>query len=211
MTTLLLVRHGRTAANSRGVLAGRTPGIGLDETGITQARSLAERIGNRTIHAVITSPLERCQQTVASLGVTPVVDERFVECDYGKWTGQAISDLRQDPLWTRVQHQPSAMTFPGGESMEQMQMRALSALREWQQRIADEHGADATWVVCSHEDVIKSMVAGVVGLAFDLFQRIVIANAAITEIRFTADRPYLVRLNDAARAFPGAGASGSAD
>jgi broad specificity phosphatase PhoE len=42
--TVLLVRHGRTSANAAGVLAGRTPGVTLDETGVAQAAALATRL-----------------------------------------------------------------------------------------------------------------------------------------------------------------------
>ncbi len=63
MATVILVRHGRTTANASGILAGRTAGVRLDETGRTQAARTAERIAAAPVVGVVSSPLERCRQT----------------------------------------------------------------------------------------------------------------------------------------------------
>ena len=74
--------------------------------------------------------------------------------------------------------------------------RAVAAIAEWDARIAAEHGDNAAWLACSHEDVIKTILADTLGLHLDLFQRITVSHAAVSAIRFTRDRPYLLRLND---------------
>ena len=201
MTTLLLVRHGRTDFNRKHALAGWTPGVGLDETGQSQAEVLAERLAGAPLAAVVTSPLDRCRQTVTPLaklpGVpVPVVEERIGECRYGEWTGRAIAELALEPEWKTVQHYPSRAAFPGGERLAEVRDRAVAAIAEWDSRIASEHGDNAVWLACSHEDVIKTIVADTLGMHLDLFQRITVSHAAVTAIRFTGDRPYLLRLND---------------
>jgi probable phosphomutase (TIGR03848 family) len=199
VTTVLLIRHGRTAANTSGLLAGWTPGVHLDDAGRAQAAALAERLRPVPLVAVVTSPLERCQETVAALlagrdGLGPEVDDRVGECHYGDWQGQELKKLAEDPLWRVVQAHPSAVRFPGngGESLRGMQERAVDAVREWNARL----GPDATYAVCSHGDVIKSVVADALGLHLDLFQRIVVNPCSLTVIQYTEFRPFVVRLND---------------
>jgi broad specificity phosphatase PhoE len=95
-----------------------------------------------------------------------------------------------------VQAHPSAAAFPGGESMRAMQTRAAEAVREWNARVERDHGGDAVYVMCSHGDIIKSLVADALGLHLDLFQRISVEPCSITAIRYTRLRPFLVRLGD---------------
>jgi broad specificity phosphatase PhoE len=76
--------------------------------------------------------------------------------------------------------------------MRAMAERAVGAVREWDAKLGD----DAVWLACSHGDVIKAIVADALGLHLDLFQRIVIDPASVTIIRYTATRPFVVRVND---------------
>ena len=197
MATVLLLRHGRTTSNAAGTLAGRQP-VELDDVGRGQARAAGERLAGIPLAAVVTSPLIRCRQTVAEAlpEVNPAVDERFTECGYGDWTGKELAKLAKDPLWKVVQAHPSAVTFPGGESMSAMSARAVAAVREWDATVTAERGPDAIWLACSHGDVIKAIVADALGLHLDQFQRIVADPASVTAIRYTSTRPFVVRLND---------------
>lgn len=199
MPTVLLLRHGRTTANTAGSLAGRRP-VELDASGLDQARALAARFAGVPLAAVVTSPLVRCRQTVelALPDTAPAVDEGLIECGYGAWEGQPLKTLAKDPLWRVVQFHPSAVTFPGqdGESMAAMSARAVSTVRAWDARVAAEHGPDALWLACSHGDVIKSIVADALGMHLDLFQRVAVDPASVTVIRYTEARPFLLRLND---------------
>jgi probable phosphomutase (TIGR03848 family) len=198
VTTVLLVRHGLTATTGH-VLTGWTPGIPLDDRGQAQAAALAARLGPLPLDAIVSSPLERCQQTAAAIAATrdnqPVLtDDRVGECRYGDWTGKPLRKLAQEPLWRVVQAHPSAVTFPGpdGESMPDMQHRAVAAVREWNARL----GKDATYLICSHGDVIKAIVADSLGLHLDQCQRIQADPCSLTVIRYTPLRPFLVRMND---------------
>ncbi|WP_324277778.1 histidine phosphatase family protein [Blastococcus brunescens] len=119
MTTVILLRHGRTTANTGGVLAGWTPGVQLDETGAAQVRAVGERLAKVPLAAVVSSPLERCVQTAgvvaAGRDVDVQTDDRLGEARYGDWTGQTIKELVKEPLWKVVQQHPSAAVFPGPE------------------------------------------------------------------------------------------------
>lgn len=205
MATLLLVRHGRTTANASGVLAGRTPGVLLDDTGAEQAARAGARIAAVPIARLVTSPQERCKQTAKAVAdgqrgaghtVTRATTEKaLAECDYGDWQGQAIKKLLKEPLWRTVQQQPSAVTFPGGESMVTMQHRAVAAVRRIDAAVTAEHGADAVWVAVSHGDIIKSLLADALGMHLDLFQRINVDPASVSVIRYAPDRPYVLASN----------------
>ena len=122
------------------------------------------------------------------------VDDRVGECHYGDWTGKRLKKLAKDPLWRVVQAHPSGARFPGpdGESLPDMQYRAVGAVREWNAKL----GRDACYVICSHGDVIKAIVADSLGVHLDLFQRIQIDPCSLTVIRYTELRPFLLRLND---------------
>jgi len=201
MPTLILLRHGRSTANTAGVLAGRTPGVGLDERGLAQAATLPRRLDGLPLALAVSSPLQRCQETLAPLlaarpGLELHTDDRLNECDYGAWAGRKLAELTDEPLMETVQRHPSAAAFPGGESLRTMAARAAEAVREWNARVESAHGPDALYVMCSHGDVIKSLVADALGLHLDLFQRITVEPCSVTVIRHTRLRPFLLRLGD---------------
>jgi probable phosphomutase (TIGR03848 family) len=198
VTLVLLVRHGLTATTGS-VLTGWTPGIPLDDRGQQQAGALAARLALMIRSSG--SPLERCRQTadaVAAVGEgrpqEVLQDERFGECHYGDWTGQPLKQLAKEPLWRVVQAHPGAARFPGadGESIMDMQHRAVSAIRDWNSRL----GAKATYLICSHGDVIKSVIADSLGMHIDMLQRIQVDPCSLTAIRYTPLRPFLLRMND---------------
>lgn len=204
MATVVLLRHGRTSANASGTLAGRLAGVRLDATGQEQARRSAERLAAVPLAAVVTSPLERCRQTArAVLGaqVSPgpplplSTDRGLSECDYGAWQGRTLTELAQEPLWRTVQAQPSAVTFPGGESMRTMQARAVEAVRRHDAAVEAEHGPHAVWVAVSHGDVIKSVLADALGMHLDAFQRLHVDPASLSIVRYTETRPFVLATN----------------
>lgn len=204
MATVILVRHGRTPANAGGVLAGWTPGVSLDPTGVEQARAVGARLLPVPLAAVVTSPLERTRETAAHLleGRDPApplhVDERVGECRYGDWTGREIKTLVKEPLWKVVQAHPSAAVFPGseGEGLADMSARAVGAVREWNARLHDAHGPDVVYAVVSHGDVIKAILADALGMHLDAFQRIVVDPCSVSVVRYTDVRPFVLRQND---------------
>jgi probable phosphomutase (TIGR03848 family) len=200
VTTLILLRHGRSSANVAGVLAGRSPGVELDETGRAQAAKVVERLAGLPIAEIVSSPMTRCRQTVEPLaadrGLTPVIEDLLSEVDYGDWTGGELKALAKQPLWKVVQAHPSAAVFPGGEGLAGMQARAVAAVRAHSARIAAEHGPTAIWVACSHGDVIKSVLADALATHLDNFQRIVVDTCSVSVVHYTDTRPFVARLND---------------
>ncbi|MDT0186692.1 histidine phosphatase family protein [Microbacterium sp. ARD31] len=201
MPTVILVRHGRSSANTAGVLAGRTPGVHLDDTGVQQAGAVGERLAGVRLAAAVTSPLERCRETAREItsrqpaALRATTDKQLSECDYGEWQGRPIKELAKEKLWRTVQAQPSAVTFPGGESMRAMQDRAVAAVRRHNSRVGAEHGDDAVWLAVSHGDVIKSILADALGSHLDLFQRIHVDPGSVSIIRYGETRPFVLGTN----------------
>lgn len=201
MATVILVRHGRTTANASGTLAGRLPGVRLDETGEGQAARTGERLAVVPLAALVTSPLERCRQTAKAVAkahpsAPPTTTDRGItECDYGEWQGRPLKELAKEKLWATVQSQPSAAAFPGGESLTEMQARAVAAVRRRDAAVEAEHGPGAVWVAVSHGDIIKSVLADALGMHLDLFQRLHVDPASVSVVRYTGSRPYVLATN----------------
>jgi probable phosphomutase (TIGR03848 family) len=200
MSTVILLRHGRSTANIAHVLAGRSKGVHLDDTGRQQAEGAAERLAGTRLARIVTSPLERCRETAKPLARrhpgTPLASDRgLAEVDYGSWTGRALKELAKEKLWRVVQTQPSAATFPEGESLAAMSSRVVGAVRRLDAEVEAEHGPDAVWVAVSHGDPIKAVLADALGMHLDAFQRIHVETASISVVRYTLDRPYVLMSN----------------
>jgi probable phosphomutase (TIGR03848 family) len=158
------------------------------------------------LSALVTSPLERCRQTAKAILTRQAgasgsrangleADRGLSECDYGEWQGKALKDLAKEPLWRVVQNQPSAVVFPGGESLQAMQARAVAAVRRLDARVEAEHGPAAVWAAVSHGDIIKSVLADALGMHLDLFQRINVDPASVSIVRYTPSRPFVLATN----------------
>jgi probable phosphomutase (TIGR03848 family) len=200
VATVVLLRHARSTANGSGVLAGRSPGVELDETGRTQAAALVDRLAQVPLAGLVCSPLLRCEQTLAPLaaarGLTPVAEAALSEVDYGEWTGRELKTLFKEKLWAVVQQHPSAAVFPAGEGLAHVQTRAVAAVRAHDARITAEKGPRAVWALCSHGDVLKAIIADALGQHLDSFQRIVVNPASVSVVQYTDTRPFVLRVND---------------
>ncbi len=192
MKRLLLFRHASTEQTGKR-LSGWTPGVHLSEQGVHEAEALAERLAPLELDAVYSSPLERCLETATAVaeprGLKVETVEDVGEVRYGEWTGRELSELAKQDLWRVVQRHPSGARFPEGESILEMQTRAVLAC----ERLRADH-AGQTVGVCSHADVIKAITAHYLGMHLDLFQRLVVSPASVTAIGF-GPVPHLLRLN----------------
>ena len=196
MPKIVLIRHAHSTANAAGVLSGQLPNVHLSKSGKEQADRLAERLGKLNIAQVQVSPMDRCSETLApwlakyGKGVTVTLEPNLVEVDYGKWSGKKLATLSRAKLWRKVQGQPSAVTFPDGESLAQMQVRAMQTVHGF--FVSDQEMT----IMVSHGDVIKAIVASSMGMHLDDFQRIVIDPASITILESNGGAIRLTRLND---------------
>jgi probable phosphoglycerate mutase len=181
MTTLLLIRHGETPAVAKGIMAGRMPGVPLNEKGRKQAETVAQALAKAPIRHIYSSPMERARETAAYLAGLlnlPILDAPGInETDIGDWTGRSVKQCARTKLWKVVQERPGEMTFPGGESFAGIQVRAAAELRA----IAERHPDDL--VACfSHADIIRLAAAHFLEMPLNAFQRLGIDTCSITVV-----------------------------
>lgn len=196
MGTIILVRHGENEWARKNKLAGRIPGIHLNETGHRQANAVAQRLAALPVKAVYSSPITRCVETAAYVADTHRLSVQFIdeisEVEYGEWEGKKIKKLSKEPLWRAVQFFPSRARFPRGEALRESQFRAVQAIEE----LAARHDKDMI-VVVSHADVIRLLLAHYLGIHIDLFQRLVISPASASLLALGAEGGVRVlRIND---------------
>ena len=171
---LFIVRHGRTAHNASGLLLGRIDPP-LDELGRVQAVALAGAIGH--VDRVITSPLLRTQETAAAFGVEPIIDERWIELDYGDFDGRPLGEIHAETWnqWrTDLDFRP-----PNGESLRQLGVRVRSALDDLS---ADGSAADRTTVIVTHVSPIKAATCWALDADDLTAWRLWVAPASITRV-----------------------------
>ena len=194
MATLFLIRHAVTAQTGR-VLYGQTRGIRLDERGATQARGLVERFGSVRLTAIYSSPLERCVETVEPLAVAQRLTiarvPGLIEMDTGSWTGRTLAQVRRTKPWTTVQRQPSAFRFPGGEGFVEAQARAVGAV----ETIARRHPRGRV-AIATHGDIVRIVLAHLLGTPLDDFQRIVVDTASVSVVVTHRASRRVVLVND---------------
>ena len=197
-TQILLIRHAHSTANLKAILAGQDKTVGLSDRGLEEAQLLATYLHSLVetgfvIDRVVTSPLLRARQTIAPFlsshkGIENIRDSGMIEMDYGSWSGKKIATLAKRPLWREIQRRPSTVRFPDGESFLEMASRSSESISELAL-------PGKTTIFVSHGDVIKSIVAGYLGLHLDQFQRIAIEPASITKISINNGSPVVNFLN----------------
>jgi len=193
-TYVLLIRHGENDWVGSRRLAGRTPGVHLNDKGRSQSARLAELLATQPVSAVYSSPLERCMETAtpvaAALGLPVTPEPGVMEVDYGEWQGGELKELSETPDWQLVQHYPSSFCFPGGESLHQVQARAVWTVA----RIVRDHPNQLV-AIFSHGDVIRTTIAHFMGTPLDLFQRLMIKTASVSALAFFHVRPMVLFTN----------------
>lgn len=195
MTSFLLIRHALCDPVGHSI-AGRQPGIHLNEIGRRQAQRLAERLKGILLAGLYTSPLERASETARVIGnqqgLEPRVLEDLNEIDFGEWTGKTLAGLDPLPDWHRFNSSRTQSRIPGGETMEEVLNRALGAL----QRLRVEHPQASDLVaVVSHGDVLRALLAHALGMSLDLMQRLELSPASISVLELSDGDPRVLLMN----------------
>lgn len=176
MTVFHLVRHAEHDLLGR-VLTGRMPGVSLNERGRGRALLLARYFSGCPIAAVVSSPLERAQETAApvaaALGLDVTTDAGLDEIDFGDWTGMAFEALQGLPRWQSWNQFRGTASTPHGETMLEALARALRTL-ECLHRLYP----CGELVLVSHQDILKALLAQSLGAPLDLMHRFELAPAS---------------------------------
>ena len=178
---VLLLRHAVTGETGK-LLTGRIPGVSLSNDGTTMAEELAATLESSPLAAVYTSPIERCKETAALVaqrhGLKLRVRSAFIEAEYGAWSGRTLKSLYKLKAWQQLMAEPTRFRFPDGETLQEVQGRAVKGLQE----LVGEHSSKETIAVCSHSDVIRVMLAHYLGMPLDLVHRLDVRPASISVI-----------------------------
>jgi probable phosphoglycerate mutase len=195
MPTILLIRHGENDYVKKGRLAGRIPGVHLNQRGVEQAQELAEKLAGAPVRSIYSSPLERATETAEpiaqKLGLEVNICQGLIEVDVGDWHDQRIKSLSRSKPWRVIQTMPSRGSFPGGETVVEAQLRVCQAV----EKIANNHDGKDLVICVSHGDPIRLAVAHFIGLPLDLFQRLHAAPASITALYIGEGNSRLLTLN----------------
>ena len=151
--TLALLRHGETPWTQDKRVQGRTD-IALSDRG--RADLAARRLPASWSSApVVSSPLIRCQQSAAALGLQHfAVEPRLIEMDWGDWEGRRLAELRAELGTTMSDNEDRGMDFqpPQGESPRMV----LARVRPWLMQCAT---LDAATLAVTHRGVIRVIFA----------------------------------------------------
>jgi probable phosphoglycerate mutase len=195
MPILLLIRHGENEFVKTGKMAGRLPGVHLNERGRQQAAALAEALKDVPLQAVYSSPLERAVETAEPIAAASRLEVQLcpglMESDIGKWQGRSLKALSRLKKWRIVQQAPSRFTFPEGESFLGMQTRIVSSLDE----IAARHKPKDIVAAVFHADPIKLAVAHYLGMPLDHFQRLACDTGSVSMLFLSELGAYILKLN----------------
>ncbi|WP_283807507.1 histidine phosphatase family protein [Bradyrhizobium retamae] len=176
------------------ILVGRAPGVRLNSRGREQARRLAECLGRKRIDLIQSSPQTRAQETIEPiaqrLGMPIEVSPEIDELDMGEWTGRSFAALNQDPRWSQWNSMRGTARPPNGESMSELQMRAVSHLARISSSMPKGHVA-----LCSHAEVIRAIALYALKLPLDDFHRVDIAPATISTLAIERDGFEITALN----------------
>ena len=196
MPLLLLIRHGENDYVKTGKMAGRIPGVHLNEKGQKQAQALSEALKDVPLKALYSSPLERAMETAQPIAdshkLTIVQEPSLMDTDIGAWQGKSLKMLRLTKVWKIVQNSPSRFRFPGGESFVEAQTRYVGTL---ERIIQKHHKPQEVVAVVFHADPIKLAVAHFLGMPLDHFQRLSCDTGSLTAIFVSEMGANLVKLN----------------
>ncbi|WKZ39345.1 MAG: histidine phosphatase family protein [Anaerolineales bacterium] len=196
MPLLLLIRHGENDYVKTGKMAGRIPGVHLNERGQKQAQALGEALRSIPLKAVYASPLERAMETAAPIAeshkLTIYQEPDLMDTHVGKWQGRSWKVLRLMKAWKIVQEAPSRFRFPEGESFPETQLRIVNVL----ERIVRKYNKPKDVVaVVFHADPIKLAVAHFLGMPLDQFQRLGCDTGSLTALHVNEMGAHLMKLN----------------
>jgi probable phosphoglycerate mutase len=196
LTTILLIQHAINDFVRPASWSGRQTCISA--TRESTAEALGSRLADAPIKYLYSSPLERTIETAKAIckhhpHLEIHQNYEFGEVRYGDWQGMKIASLLRRKMWSVVQEYPSRASFPNGETMRGVQVRAVNEV----ERLVSAHPREMVAVV-THADVIKMVLAHYLGTHLDNFQRIVVSPASISTLVLEHGRPFVATMNDVA-------------
>jgi len=181
---IIFLRHGQAKNNTERILAGRTEGVPLTDTGIKQSEYTAELLEHMNISAIYSSPIERAKHTAEiagkhnSLDVT--IDDRLTELDMGKFTGMPYDEIIQSHgnVFMKFYNSDLEIAHNGVETFPDVKKRILGIV----DYVIEKH-PDENILLVTHMDPIKAMLSTVVDLSSTNLFELIITNASLNIFR----------------------------
>ena len=195
-TKILIIRHGETAWNREEIFRG-TYDIALNENGKQQAKLVAQALQATRIDAIYASPLSRAQESAKIVakphGISPIIQDSFIDIDYGEWTGKKASEVAKlwpddYAAWTTTPHN---VRPPGGTTLKEVLNSSFTAMEE----LAKKHDGE-TIAIFAHRVVNKILLIGALALGLERFPFIIQGNCCINEIERIQSGYLIQSIND---------------
>ena len=192
MGQIIFLRHAQAKNNTERILAGRTEGVPLTDTGIKQAEQTAQLLKHMNISAIYSSPIERAKHTAEiagkhnSLDVT--IDDRLNELDMGKFTGMPYDDIFKSHgnVFMKFYNGELEIAHNGVETFPDVKKRILGIV----DHVIEKH-PDENVLLVTHMDPIKAMLSTVIDLSPTNLFELIIANASLNIFR-EKDRKFSI-------------------
>jgi broad specificity phosphatase PhoE len=190
MSRIFLLRHAHSVANAKGILAGRLPNMPLSKVGIEQRAKLHVRLAGAKFDQIISSPIQRCLETIAEFKADPEIYDEFQEVHYGDWSGKRTSSLARTKAWQEIHKNPASVRFPNGETLPEVQTRALLGMDLHLRKSAKNI------LIATHADVVKVLVLHALGTHLNNIDKLHIDNASISILERDKNGIRVIRVND---------------
>ena len=196
MVKIILIRHGETDWNKEQIFRGRID-VALNEVGLAQARAVQKFLKDVQISAIYSSPLSRALETARVVGegrnCEVKIEEGFIDINFGRWQGLSHQKVKEDykDLYEMWLTKPQVVTFPEGESLEEVQRRSMKAL----EKVIKKHSGE-TLAIVSHRVLNKVLLCTILGLELSQFWYIKQDTCAINRFEYKDNKYYLILLND---------------
>jgi len=184
MGQIIFLRHGQAKNNTDRILAGRTPGVPLTDTGIKQAEQTGKLLEDMNISAIYSSPIQRAKHTAEIVGehnsVDVTIDDRLIELDMGKFTGVPYDEIftNHGNVFMKFYNGELEIAHNGVETFADVKKRVLGIV----DHVIEKH-PDQNVVLVTHMDPIKAMLSTIVDLSSTNLFELIIANASLNIFR----------------------------
>ena len=190
MSRIFLLRHAQSIANEKGILAGRMESVALSKKGLDEREALEQRLSGAKFDQILSSPIQRCVETIINLYSDPKIAHEFQEVDYGDWTGKKMSSLSRKKSWQEIHKNPASVRFPNGETLPEVQTRALLGL----DLHVDQKKKNV--LISTHADVVKVLLLHALGTHLNNIDKLQISNASVSVIDVKGRDFRVVKVND---------------
>ena len=193
---IIFLRHGQAENNTKKILAGRSPGVNLTETGIKQVEQAGLMLKSLNISKIYSSPIDRALQTAEIVGkhcdLEITNDDRLIELDMGKFTKMPYEQIfaKHGNVFLKFYEGNNEVSENGVETFANVQKRVFDMV----DFVVNKH-KNQNVVLVTHMDPIKAMIGKVLSLKPEILFELIIANASLNIFKNNDQKFYLTAIN----------------